>query len=372
MTKRLARWILCIVFVIGVSIVLSADALLVDSGQRLGDGASTQVALGDLDGDGDLDAVIGSEYASAILWINDGQGVFVESSANLSTGNAVAIADLDGDGFLDVLVGSMRASLVPWWNDGSGIFVRGESLVGSGTMEIVAADMNGDALIDIFVGRSGRDQLLLNNGARGFETIDQVLSSSYTGGVAIGDMDGDGDPDVVTAGWNGAGVVWANDGHGELSSLCEIPTYSLHVHSAELVDIDRDGDLDVFFATAGGLCCQNMWLNDGHGQLTVNPFDFGSETMHGVAIGDVNSDGWNDAVLAVGIVGTAPSRLWLGGEDGFTDSGIAIGNAFARDVALGDLDGDGDLDLMIPFSKITASYSFTPVPEQVWLNTTND
>lgn len=372
MTRQGFQVLTAILFVAGMSLATLADDLFIDSGQRLGNGVSDQVALADVDADGDLDIVIGIEGAPATLWMNDGNAVFTASDQQLSSGEVVATADLDGDGFVDILIGGMSASLIPWWNDGTGSFTRGDSLVSSLVMDLAIADMNADGLLDVFVCRSVKDRLLVGAGARTFVDTGQALSIGYTGGVAIGDMDGDGDPDVVTAGWNSAGVVWANDGHGVLTALCEIPTYSLHVHAAELVDVDQDGDLDVFFATAGGMCCQNLWLNDGYGQLAVDSSNFGSQTMHGLAIGDVNADGWNDVILAVGIVGTAPSQLWLGGEDGFADSGVDIGNAFARDVAWGDLDGDGDLDLAITFSTITTSYDFSPLPEQVWLNTSND
>ena len=368
---------ICLLLVLGslvsVSLLGWADDLFVDSGQRLGNGVSDQVKLGDVDGDGDLDAVVGIEGDAAVLWINNGDALFEESNQALSGGEVISVADLDGDEHVDILVGGISASLVPWWNDGTGVFSRGETFMSGQIMELAVGDLNGDGLPEIFVGRSGADRLLVNQGDRSFDDTSQRLSVSGTGGVAFGDMDGDGDPDVVTAGWDGTGKVWANDGHAALTLLSEMDNYALHAHAAVLEDYDQDGDLDVFLATANGRCCEDVWINDGAGNLTTDAFDFGAQLSHGITFADVNEDGWNDVIFAIGIIGTAPSRIWYGGESGFEDSSEEIGNAFAREVAAGDLDGDGDIDLFITFSEInTSTYNITPLPDQVWLNTAND
>ena len=69
-----------------------------DSGQKLGDTMSFSVALGDLDGDGDLDAWVANDQAN-LVWINDGNGLFTDSGQALGKNRSLSIAlgTLDGD-----------------------------------------------------------------------------------------------------------------------------------------------------------------------------------------------------------------------------------------------------------------------------------
>ena len=84
--------------------VTSGTGFFGDSGQSLGDSITKDVALGDLDGDGDLDVITVGQLADPILvWFNDGQGAFVDSGQRLADGLnfRVELGDIDGDGDLD-------------------------------------------------------------------------------------------------------------------------------------------------------------------------------------------------------------------------------------------------------------------------------
>jgi hypothetical protein len=187
-------------------------------------------------------------------------------------------------------------------------------------------------------------------------------------------MDGDGDLDVVAAGWDEVGRVWANDGAGSFTQICQIDAVTLHVHGAVLADLDGDGDLDAFFAIAGRISGRNVWLNDGTGRLTPAGYGLGMDLQQGIAVADFDLDGDLDIVLAVGAGGTPlPSRVWLGQEGGFVDSGLRMGEGFAGGVAAGDLDGDGDADLFIAFLSLPdEGWDYKPHPNEVWFNTTNE
>jgi len=351
---------------------VSAKDLFVDSGQRLGEGASWQVALGDVDGDGDLDAVVINEDIGGVVWLNDGRGQFTDSGQRLSVGSTVLVADLDDDQSPDVLIGSWNRALAIWWNDGTGTFSRGVlPYAGSACYALAVGDLDGDSTLDVFVGHQSADRVLMNAENRTFVDSGQRFGNAPTAGVAFGDMDGDGDLDVVAAGWDEPGHVWVNDGTGVLTSQCELDVANLHVHGAALADYENDGDLDVFFALAGGICCRNVWLNDGTGQLSSEDFDFGSTTMQGVAVADFDNDGDQDVALAVGAVTPRSSIVWLRNERGFTDSELRIGNAFSGGLAVGDLDGDDDLDLFVTFNSYRGyPMPMMPHPNEVWRNTT--
>ena len=85
-----------------------------DSGSRFGAGPATGISLGDLDGDGDLEAFLSVFRGANEIWVNDGKGSFSDTGIRMCEGDpngAAALGDLDGDGDLDVLV--------PFYGDGS-------------------------------------------------------------------------------------------------------------------------------------------------------------------------------------------------------------------------------------------------------------
>ena len=128
-----------------------------DSGQRLGETDSTAVALGDLDGDGDLDALVSAEKG-ALVWINQGgaqggkEGAFALFEQTISGDRirSVSLADLDEDGDPDALIGGRRLATI-WWNDGQAVFTRDHQPFGYTKRHGLAiGDFNGDGRLDIF------------------------------------------------------------------------------------------------------------------------------------------------------------------------------------------------------------------------------
>jgi hypothetical protein len=90
---------------------------------------SLEVALGDLNGDGFLDAVVGNRGPDEI-WLNDGQGNFTldEQTLGSEATRFVFLADLSGDGHLDIFIGDDTRGQV-WFNDGAGNFTAGDQLM---------------------------------------------------------------------------------------------------------------------------------------------------------------------------------------------------------------------------------------------------
>lgn len=133
------------------------STLIADTGQQLGSSLSIDVALGDLDGDGDLDAYEVVFGAGDRIWLNDGSGVFTDSGQSIGAdgGNAVVLFDVDGDGDLDALVANSGANRL-WLNDGHGILTDSGVDLGAGvSLGVAVGDLDGDGLADIFFANDG-------------------------------------------------------------------------------------------------------------------------------------------------------------------------------------------------------------------------
>ena len=331
-----------------------------DSGQELGERGNTDVALGDLDGDGDLDAFIGGEERAEV-YLNDGQGGFSLNGQDLRIPSGwkmgVDLGDLDGDGDLDAFVvvaeGDGRVLLNEGGAQGgtAGSFVdSGQSLSADSGFgfDLDLSDVDGDGDLDAYVAYERANWIWLNDGQGGFSDSGQRMGEAITAAVSLVDLDGDGDPDALTGGWDEPARVWLNDGKGiYMDSGHDLTSAAVHVHNLETGDLDGDGDFDVFLAVASGR--PNMvWLNDGFGLFADSGQRLHSTSGNGVALGDLTGDGGLDAFVANGAGAGSSNTVWLNdGQGNLADSDLRLGEAVSYAVALGDLDDDGDLDAFV-------------------------
>jgi hypothetical protein len=353
--------------------VASKPISFIDSGQRLGSGHSWDVALGDLDDDGDLDIFVANseqgELSNAV-WLNDGYAHLTLSDQTLGFGQGVSMGDLDGDGDLDVLITN-------WWgqatnkilvNDGSGLFVDSGQNLGF-AMDSALGDLNGDGDLDILLGQLNSNSIWLNDGNGLFSDSGQRLGNAITAGVALEDLDGDGDLDALTGGWDEPVKVWLNDGEGIFTEHRQyLSSASIHVHGLELGDLDGDGDMDTFIAVASGHPNQ-IWFNNGTGTFTDSGQPLQSPLAHAVSLGDIDNDGDIDAVTAHGArTGGSGGRIWLNdGMGSFSENDFRLGEIYNPGLALGDLDGDGDLDVFLRHGE-TWQEQGGGLPNEVWIN----
>ncbi len=325
------------------------SGVFVDSGQSLENLYSVNIALGDLDSDGDLDAFVANQPTTANkIWLNDGDGIFNDSGQNLGNSDSygVSLGDLDNDGDLDAFIGNYNNQPNKiWLNDGNGIFNdSGQNLGNSRSYIGSLGDLDGDGDLDAFVANWGQpNKIWLNDGNGTFIDSGQSLGNynSYVG--ELGDLDGDGDLDAIVANSiDQANKVWLNDGTGTLSeaqSLGGADSISLAIG-----DIDGDGDLDVFVSNQAGQAGK-VWLNNGNGTFIDSNQNLGNSKGSGVDLGDLDDDGDLDAFE---INWNQPNTIWLNdGLGNFIDNGQMQGNSNDRTIALGDVDGDGDLDAFI-------------------------
>jgi FG-GAP-like repeat len=296
---------------------------------------STKADFGDVDGDGDLDAIVANVGGEQLL-VNDGSGFFADASLArlppplfiLNDISADArFVDVDGDGDLDIVVanenpfpGGLGAQNRLWINNLNapvGKFLdetdgRLPAAIDQ-TAAMLPGDIDGDGDLDIVVLNRGQDNVLINNGTGFFgdETAQRFpVTTDTTRGGGLADLDGDGDLDLVVGNsrgetaalyFNDAGVFVAGD-------LGMAPLAGETISGLELGDLDGDGDLDVYLPNAGPFVMGHGFLggpdryfrNNGRGHFverTAIHFRPPDDPTTDAAFGDIDADGDVDLVV---------------------------------------------------------------------------
>ncbi|MCH7549978.1 MAG: VCBS repeat-containing protein, partial [Candidatus Krumholzibacteriota bacterium] len=269
------------------------------------------VALGDVDGDGDLDLVCGNVARPNTLYLNEG-GVFAVVAAwtsgagDTTVTSCVALGDVDGDGDLDLICGNFRQpdtiylnhfneggtfSAVPDWSSD-----RSDS-----TRSVALGHIDADGFLDIAFGNVGSNTLYLNRGGGVFPLTPDWFSSAgnLTTGVALGDIDGDGALDLVCANFAAANTAYRNTGTVFETTPAWSSGPSDSTQGVGLGDVDNDGKLDLVFAEEDK--SNTLYVNvGGPGIFATTPVSFSVATKlktFAVALGDMDSDGDLDAVF---------------------------------------------------------------------------
>jgi hypothetical protein len=185
-------------------------------------GASNHATVGDVDGDGDLD-LVQAKYTSEQLYLNDGLGTFAGPQFGNLPGlntlpSSVAMVDVDGDLDLDIVVGS-RSNLrtdALYSNDGTGVFSDASFRLPEAqdqTEAVSIGDVDGDSDPDIVYGNQGRSRVALNDGTGTFVGGPPLPAVGFeeTYAVGLADLDGDGDRDLALGGYHQDRLYW-NDG----------------------------------------------------------------------------------------------------------------------------------------------------------------
>ena len=329
------------------------------------------VGTGDLDGDGILDlAVANSDSGGISVLLGKGDGTFSEA-LSYATGNqpsSLAIGDLNGDGILDLAVANTGYITTPYYTadgcvsvllgNGDGTFRPAVNYgTGYGPTSLAIGDVNGDGALDLAVLNSGSRNVsvLLGNEDGTFHSAVNYPAGDGPTSLAIGDLNGDGILDLVVTQAVTCNVsVLLGNGDGTFQGAAETARFFCSLDVITVGDLNGDGVLDLVVTghtipvspsreTSSRFLKGELGNGDGTFRAVNYPAGDGPSS---VAIGDLNGDGALD--LAVANSGSDNVSVLLGNGDG--TFGIA-GNYPAGDgpssIAIGDLNGDGALDLAV-------------------------
>ncbi|MGE4619038.1 MAG: CRTAC1 family protein [Planctomycetota bacterium] len=325
-------------------------------------------AVSDIDGDGDLDLFL-TNFGSDQLWQNNGDGTFTEGAKEAGLDDhrwttSALFVDLDNDGFEDLYV----CSYVNY-----SLETHKECYAGSSAIE--------------YCGPSSYpplpDRMYRN---RGDGTFEDVTSASGVGakpgaglGVVSADIDGDGLLDLYVANDGMANRFWRQLSpfyfeDSALLSGCAVnrdgrPEASM---GADVADFDGDGDFDLFLTHLAGET-NTLYVNDGKGIFDDHSVQSGLGfpsrrwTGFGTAWCDLENNGLLDLFVANGAVEkmeekvaagelhplSQPDQVFLNNGDSlFSElpaqrAVILTDEAVGRGAAMGDIDNDGDIDILV-------------------------
>ena len=331
------------------------------------DGYGLGVAAGDYDNDGLVDLYL-TNFGPARLYRNNGDGTFADATAESGLAGAAgfgvsaAFVDYDRDGWLDLYVGH---------NVDYGLDDAAECPNQAGVRDYCPPQVYGGM----------PDRLYRNQGRGRFTDVsDTALAGGRFGpalGVVAADFDGDGWLDIYVANDGTENILWMNRGDGTFRDTAlasgaavsdlGVPEASMGVDAG---DFDNDGDEDLFMThlmREGN----NLYVNDGTGRFADRSARtrLGGASLPytgwGTSWFDYDNDGWLDLLAVNGTVVMVEGRerehfpydqrmrLFRNLGDGrFEDTSARAGAVFdlpavGRGAAFGDVDNDGDVDVLV-------------------------
>jgi hypothetical protein len=331
---------------------------------------ATSVALADIDGDGDIDIAASSLGDHTVyLYLNINLGPpgpsfpgQVVSTAGLDPVRVV-VADVDGDGKRDLLSAGRQSDTILWHRNLGGTPPTFDTIpISTDTVSaqsVAAADLDGDGDTDVVSTASvpgfpaTGDELAWyeNQGTTTFPTHAIFGGADGARAVAGADLDGDGDTDVATAGRPDK-IAWQRNVGGPGPQFEEQPISSLPGASLILA-VDFDGDTDVDLVSAGTDGGVVAWQeNNGSGVFTQHTISSVEPDVSSIDVADIDGDGDLDVLTALF---SADTVAWLESDGGtppsFTRHVVVDDVDGAISVDAGDIDGDGDTDVVVASSQ---------------------
>ena len=282
--------------------------------RTVGLGVGERASAHDFDGDGDFDVLV-MVTAGSLRWfenVGNGQN-FVRRDRIAVHSNEALVGDFDGDGDLDIASGffDFGSSEIYWLEntDGLGNFERKQTITESSQRErrvLDAVDLDSDGDLDLLSARTDfpYDIEWFENmdGLGTFADRQFIIGLGFSALFVVAhDIDGDGDPDILAATEGGRGIVWFEnrDGQGRIVQHRQNLATDVRAKWLDTIDFDGDGDLDVIASSYSD--GKVVWFENVDGQGNFGPKQTISATSPkslSVDAGDIDGDGDIDVVAS--------------------------------------------------------------------------
>jgi hypothetical protein len=238
----------------------------------------------------------------------------------------------------------MKAGVVSWADvDGDGdpdLIVSGRAV-----NEVGPDQVEEQPTTDVFENQNGRTLIIRTTPG---------LPPLFEPNVAWADIDDDGDLDLALAGIDANGEptvgIYRHDGGFGFSPVLVLAGV-ITVSDLAFSDSDGDGDPDLALTGSSRDGADNLMLDNAGGSFTVSSLSLPSGLFTRLAAGDFDADGRDDLLVTGGVLSpdlvSGRATLLRSEGPGFADTGVAVDGVFSGDVSWGDLEGDGDLDLLM-------------------------
>ncbi len=347
-----------------VFVDVTSEAGVGDTGYGMG------AACGDFDRDGDVDLYV-TNVGANVMYVNNGNGTFTDKTAKLKVGDirwgtSAAFLDATGSGKLDLFVVNNLSWSMAIEKD-AGNYYSEKDYSSPNNYNAPSTD------VLYTFGRLGFTDFTTRAG------IDGALGNGL--GVTVGDYDLDGDTDIYVANDATPNVLWQNDGKGRFENVAAIGGCAVNGSGTpeagmgvQFLDMDNDGDLDLYMTHLRRE--KNTFYRNRNGMFSDLSTSTGTSgvslqfTGFGMGFHDFDLDGTLDLFVANGAVQrwvgderfdesdayAEPNHIFRGVKKGkrvkfdlVQDEGTTATPIYgtSRGAAFGDLDGDGDVDVVV-------------------------
>jgi hypothetical protein len=311
-------------------------------------------ALRDIDGDGQLDIVIASGRGGGMYWYEYPRWTKHAIRATGSWTTEMRTTDVDRDGDMDLVVPD--AAGLKWYrNPRPAGDPRTGSLwtefligaAGANNHDVEVGDVNLDGKVDAVSRRKrgGATNVWLQNSPTSWTRV--VASTRAGEGTDLGDIDHDGDLDIAHNGF------WLENANGEGTAWIERPVASNWPRDVGVlvVDVDRNGRQDIVLGPSESAKGRLAWYstsNPRSGPWTEHVVDGTVSYLHTFKAADMDRDGDLDLVTAEMHQSSGPDEVSVyrnnGGGRAWTQQIVA--RSGSHNLRIGDIDRDGDIDIM--------------------------